>query len=63
MAPVFQEKLAHKVEGKNTLNHQLGKYQKFLAGVVTEADTETEGSVALGEGAAGRLGQEPVAFS
>lgn len=44
----FQEKLEHQVDDETALKHLQDRYQRFLSGVVTEAETETEGSEATG---------------
>jgi len=44
----FQEKLEHQVDDETALKHLQEKYQKFLAGVVTEGETDTEGGEAAG---------------
>ena len=38
----FQEKLEHQVDDESALQHLQDRYQRFLAGVVPEADSEEE---------------------
>ena len=38
----FQEKLEHQVDDDTALKHLQEKYQKFLTGVVSEGEPETE---------------------
>ena len=39
----FQEKLEHQVDDETALKHLQEKYRRFLAGVVPEGESETEG--------------------
>ena len=44
----FQERLEHQIDDETALSHLQDKYQKFLAGVVADAEDETEIKVSAG---------------